>query len=459
MGVVYSILIVDDDLVFRQSLSVGLKKYGFQVLQAATGQEGLISLSQNKVDCVLLDLGLPDESGLDLVVKIKTQYPYLPVIMVSASGETGDIVEAMKLGASDYLKKPINYNELNEKLKTQLEFVKFKQTEAELESPSDPLKKLLGTSIQCKLLVQEISKIANSDATVLLRGESGTGKSMVAEIIHQHSQRKNGPFVPLNCTAIPETLLESELFGHVKGAFTGAHRDRMGRFKSADGGTIFLDEIGEISTEIQVKLLRLLQGKEFEPVGSLKTIKVDVRIITATNRNLEQAIQEGKFREDLFYRLNVLPVFVPPLRERQEDISILAEHFIKNYSKSLGKNFNPISNELKNFLMQYSWPGNIRELQNVAERAVILASEPDLKVSDFKLDSHRSLSQNLEKPALKLINGGASFQSLKELEYQQLMGAIEESRGNISQVAKRLGVARDTVYRRLKKYQIALKNT
>jgi transcriptional regulator with PAS, ATPase and Fis domain len=301
-----------------------------------------------------------------------------------------------------------------------------------------------------KKLVREISKVANSEATVFLFGETGTGKGLVAEVIHGLSRRRNQRLISINCAAIPASLLESELFGHEKGAFTGAIRDKKGIFELADRGTIFLDEIGELAPELQVKLLRVLQGQEFERVGGTRPIKVDVRIIAATNRNLEEAIAEGRFREDLFYRLNVLPITVPPLRERKEDIPILLNHFIREFSEKAGKKFEKLAPDIEEYLSAYPWPGNIRELQNVIERAVVFGKEPRFMTSDFNVAPPRYTSTTAPVAT-------SSVSSLKELELQLLMQALRQSGGNVSRAARTLGISRGTVYRRLERYEIGLK--
>lgn len=452
------ILLIDDDQDFTSMLGKRLSQKGMEVLAATNASDGLSMLQGHEVDLVLLDVGLPDKSGVDVVQDIKALKSEVPIIMVSASGETRDIVGAMKFGASDYVKKPFSHQDLLDKVENLLQIRRLKSTEQQLDDEPEAFNTIIGRSVPTKQLIHEVSKIANSDATVLLRGESGTGKTLIAEVIHRHSGRKDKPFVTVNCAAIPENLLESELFGHVRGSFTGAVKDKIGKFQQADHGTIFLDEIGELPPELQVKILRVLQGREFEKVGGLETIKVDVRVIAATNRNLEDAIREGKFREDLFYRLNVLPIHVPALRERREDIPLLLNHFLNHYGAKAGKHFEPIAESILTRLMNYPWTGNIRELQNVVERAVILGKEPQLEMADFTIKSS-GLGTEVGNDTEHSGNGHRPnhFSSLKDLEHQMLMKALEESGGNISKVAKILGVGRDTVYRRLKKYNIGLR--
>ncbi len=353
----------------------------------------------------------------------------------------------MKAGASDYVQKPIEFESLWEKISQLLEMRLERDTEKELVGLyGNGI--VLGKSPQARQLIREISKVANSDATVLLRGDSGTGKSLVAEVIHSHSQRQEKPFVTVNCAAIPETLLESELFGHEKGAFTGAIREKIGKFELANTGTIFLDEIGDLTLELQVKILRVLQGREFERVGGLKTIRVDVRVIAATNRPLEKAIHEKRFREDLFYRLNVLPIYIPPLRERKEDIPLLIDYFFEFYCRKYNKKLEPFSPEVLEGLFNYDWPGNIRELQNVIERAIVLGRKPQISPIDFAISASPSFSK---------VAVDEGFSSIRQLEHRTLLKALQQTHGNISKAARLLGIGRDTVYRRLKKYKIGLK--
>jgi len=452
------ILIVDDDRVFNRILSKKSQDMGWIPHSVYSAAEALTFLKNQDPDLVVLDVHLPDDSGVQLVKKIKEARPYSPILMVSVSGETQDVVAAIQNGASDYIRKPVDHEELIAKIQKLLEMRRIKQTEQEIgEQLLD--QPLVGKSPQTQKLIREISQVSNSDATVLLRGETGTGKGLVAQIIHLLSHRKSKDFIAINCAAIPATLLESELFGHVKGAFTGAIRDKPGKFELANQGTVFLDEIGELPPELQVKLLRILQGQEFERVGGIKTVRVDVRVIAATNRNLEQAIQSGQFREDLFYRLNVLPVYIPPLRERREDVPSLVDFFLKSYSLRANKRFEKIPPSILEKLVNYAWPGNVRELQNVLERAVVLGRQPSLQMSDFILPmSSFSPAQNwVSPPPNENGVGGASFSSLKELERQKLVQALENAGGNISTAAKDLGISRGTIYRRLKKYQIGLK--
>lgn len=442
----HRILLVDDDPEFVALIGKYLRSKGFDVFAAGTAQECRNVMANVQPNVALIDVKLPDQSGVDLVGEIKAIDEATPVIMISAFGDPKLVVEAMQAGASDYIQKPIDHEELLNKLNVALEL----REEISIEKELGDNHAIIGKSARTRQLLRQIGKVAKSDAPVLFRGESGTGKSLVAEIIHGHSPRKDKPFVTINCPAIPEHLLESELFGHEKGSFTGAVKEKIGKFELANGGTVFLDEIGYLPLELQVKILRVLQGHEFERVGGLRTIRVDVRIIAATNRNLEQAIHDGRFREDLFYRLNVLPLNIPPLRERREDIPLLVDHFLSYYSRKENKRFETISETILNRLVEYHWPGNIRELQNVIERAVVLGKGPILRLADFTINPAPSAAtappQEME-----------SITTLKDMEYKALVRALEQSGGNISKTARLLGVGRDTVYRRLRKHKIGLK--
>ena len=374
--------------------------------------------------------------------------------MISNREDSKLIVSAMKAGASDYIPKTADNEELWEKIKKLSEIQQIKSAETELKNFSN----IIGDSESTKNMMKMISKVTQTDAPVFLRGESGTGKSLIAETIHSHSNRKKGPFLTINCPAIPINLLESELFGHEKGSFTGAIRTKEGKFEVANGGTVFLDEIADLPMDLQVKILRVIQNKEFERVGGVKTIKTDVRIIVATNKNVEKAVKDGSFREDLFYRLNVLPIYIPSLRDRKDDIPMLVKHFFDLHTKREGKKFNPLSKEIIEMLQRYPWPGNIRELENIVERAIILGKEPELRIHDFPenlgqknfIEERTYNDGNNEKTA----NGPLS---LKDMEYQKMVNALKECSGNISKAAKILNVSRDTLYRRMKKHGIELK--
>lgn len=447
----HSILLVDDDVEFATLLSLEIQSLGYEVFMLNSSEGLEENISSNNIELVLLDVMLGDERGIDVIPRIQKVNASLPILMMSSRDDTQIVVNAMKAGAGNYIVKTDNGQVFKEKIAEVFEFKKKKETQKSLiQNFGDQL--VVGQSPATHRLVQEVSKVSVSDATVFLRGESGTGKSLIAEMIHSHSSRSKKPFVTINCSAIPENLIESELFGHVKGSFTGASQDKQGKFEYANGGTVFLDEIGELNPDVQVKILRVLQSHEFERVGGLNTIKANVRIVAATNRNIEKAIQEKNFREDLFYRLNVLPIYVPSLRERKEDISYLVEHFIEIYSRKMNKNFSPLSENIMKHLEEYEWPGNIRELQNVVERAVILGHAPNFKISDFVIQT-KPLEADYSRQSVVT----PQISSVQDLEYRSLVKAIEESHGNMTKAAKILGICRDTLYRRLKKYGIQTK--
>jgi len=439
-------LIIDDDKDFCSLLNKLLEKKGCEVLCLNDTINVISKINNFNPDVILLDVVLPTKSGITILEEIKQTEISAPVLMISNRKDSKLIVAAMKAGASDYIPKTADNNELWEKIKKLSEIQQLKSTETELKNFSN----IIGDSESTKNMMKMISKVTQTDAPVFLRGESGTGKSLIAETIHSHSNRKKGPFLTINCPAIPANLLESEFFGHERGSFTGAIRTKEGKFEIANGGTVFLDEIADLPMDLQVKILRVIQNKEFERVGGLKTIKTDVRIIAATNKNVEKAVKEGLFREDLFYRLNVLPVYIPSLRDRKDDIPMLVKYFFDLHTKRESKKFNPLSKEIIEMLQRYPWPGNIRELENIVERAIILGKEPELKIHDFP--------ENLNQKNFiedRTYNDGPL--SLKDMEYKKMVDALKQCSGNISKAAKILDISRDTLYRRMKKHGIELK--
>lgn len=377
------VLIIDDEDNIRSGLMLSLKSEGFDVQGAASGVEALDKINLFLPDLIVSDIKMPGLNGLELLEQVKIKHPNIPVIMLTGHAGLDDAVTAMKLGAYDFLTKPVHLDKLI--LLIQRAIAQTDQ-QHQLQNLSEQLDKhkgmenIIGNSASIKKLQEMIRQIAPTDATVLLQGESGVGKEIFASAIHQNSMRSLGPFVKVHCGALPENLLESELFGHEKGAFTGATARRKGRFELANGGTIFLDEIGDISPAVQIKLLRVLQEREFERVGGEETIKTDIRIISATNKNLKQAVQDKVFREDLYYRLNVVELAIPPLRERKEDIPLLADFFLKNFSKKYNKQIDSFETEAMKKLLMYAWPGNIRELQNSIETAVVLSKDKEIPV-------------------------------------------------------------------------------
>ena len=385
-----SILVVDDELSMREFLKILLEKEGYQVTTAADGKTALALAETHVFDLVISDIRMPGMSGLDLLVRLKQLQTEIGVILITAFASPDDAVAAMKNGAFDYITKPFNVDEIKTVIRAVLR--KKQQSEA---LPASGFPEIIGQSPEMMKIFDLIAKIAPTQANVLIYGESGTGKELVAKAIHNRSRVAANPFVPITCSAIPESLLESELFGHVKGSFTGAIADKAGLFQQADQGTAFLDEIGELTPIIQTKLLRVLQEREFMPVGSTKTRQVNVRIIAATNRVLEQEIISGKFREDLYYRLAVVPIRVPPLRERLGDVPLLVEYFLKKYSTLLGKEVQTISSYGMEVLMKYDFPGNVRELENIIERGVALESSNIILPESLILSLHR---QEKNKP-------------------------------------------------------------
>jgi DNA-binding NtrC family response regulator len=455
---------MDDDRDFCRLLSKIFEAKGCSTI-CMHEPAGLIDrLKQSSMDLVLLDVMLPLKSGIEVLTEIKTFDPNIPVVMISNRDDAKMVVSAMKAGAYDYIPKTLDPGDVWDKIKKLLELQDLKKTERKLKLDNP----IIGQSSATKNLVSMIGKVAQAEAPVFLRGESGTGKSLIAETIHKFSKRSQKPFVTINCPSIPSGLFESELFGHEKGSFTSAIRTKEGKFEIADQGTVFLDEIGDLPLDLQVKILRVIQNKEFERVGGLKTIKKDVRIIAATNKDIEKAVTEGKFREDLYYRLNVLPVYIPPLRERMDDIAILAEHFIEIYSQREKKNFDKLSGEVLDFILTYPWPGNIRELENVIERAVILSKGPEFKKEDFNLSStnlnkdsgykDKSSSRMGDLFPSTTSNADSKPRSLKDMEYNNMMDALSRTSGNISKAAQILGISRDTLYRRMKKHGVGLKS-
>ena len=366
------ILIVDDELNMRLVLSAMLKKEGYEVASASDGREALQILKSGKIAAVVSDLKMPDIDGMELLSRISEKYPEVPVIMITAHGTVATAVEALKKGALDYITKPFDLDELKNVISKAIKTRNLKENELFLPPEEIERTGIIGTSKSTLEIFEAIKRVAPTTTTIMITGETGTGKELVADAIHYNSPRKKNPLIKINCAAIAETLMESELFGYEKGAYTGAAITKPGKFELAHKGTLFLDEVGEIPRDMQVKLLRVIQEQEFERVGGLKTIKVDVRIIAATNQNLLQQVQAGNFREDLYYRLNVFPIDVPPLRERKEDILPLVDYFMDKFNKKLELSVE-VDSEVKEMLLRYEWPGNIRELENLIERMMLLA--------------------------------------------------------------------------------------
>jgi len=438
------ILIVEDEDKLRRILELQLIDSGFDAVKAASAEEALPLI--DRADLILTDFKLPGMSGLEMLQLIKRQNTQVPVIVMTAFGTIENAVEAMKAGASDFLLKPFDLEHLTAVINKALEIRSLREENRALREELGrkyQWDNIVGRSPAMQQIFASIMRVAPTRATVLLAGESGVGKDLIARAIHFHSPRKDRPFVKINCTALPENLMESELFGYEKGAFTGATTSKPGKFEQADTGTVMLDEIGDVPANIQVKLLRVLQEREFERLGSNKTLHIDVRVIAATNRDLRVALEEGTFREDLYYRLNVVPLEIPPLRERKEDIPYLAEHFVEKLAPEMGNQVTGITHAAMDKLMQYSWPGNVRELENVIERSLVMASGDKLDANDIRLDMN--LRPRQSNGDLTLPEG----MSLDTYEQELIRDALKRANGNKSQAARLLGLTRNALRYRL----------
>ena len=442
------ILVVDDETSVREALTDILTHSGYRVEVAGSGSEGLEKIETLTPDVVLMDIRMPDIDGIKVLELVRRRGDRMPIILITAYGSTQTTIEAMQLGAFDYLMKPLRITEMLDVVKKAVEVkelvdrARSGENIAELETDA-----MIGLSPIMQNVYKIIGRVSNTNATVMIRGESGTGKELVAQATHYNSVRKDRPFVKINCASIPENLLESELFGHEKGAFTGAVASKPGKFELAHRGTIFLDEIGEMSMSTQTKLLRVLQEREFERVGGTETIKVDVRIVAATNKDLEKSIEAGAFREDLYYRLNVVEIILPPLRERKADIPALVNHIIKGCSTEHNKAIRGFSEAAMDVLMGYDWPGNIRELKNICERAVLMSTGPVLGVEELPV--------TLKKKArrynwLNEIPGGSLKEIVSEVEREIVLRALEENNWNRSAAAQSLKMNRSSFYAKLK---------
>jgi len=446
------ILIADDEKNMRWILEKTLKNEGFIVILAENGEEAFNLFLDEEPDMVILDYKMPKVDGMEVLRRLKTINDKIPIIMITAHGSTDAAVEAMKLGAVDFIAKPFNIDELKlsvfkalniDRLNKEIDYLK-----SEIVDNFD--KKIIGNSKKMLEVFEIIDKVADTNATVLIMGESGTGKEGIANSIHSKSGRRDMPYIRVNCGAIPENLIESELFGHEKGAFTGAAGRKLGRFDRAQGGTLFLDEIGELSLSLQVKILRVLQEKEFERVGGTEVIKSDTRIIAATNRDLGKMVEDGQFREDLLYRLKVIPIYIPPLRERKEDIPLLVEFFINKYSKELNKKDITIEDNALEILKSYDFPGNIRELENLIERMIILSNDGKISVSMIPKEIVKGAFSS-KKDVFLLPEDGIN---LEEVEISLVRQALERSKGNQTHAAKLLGISRHALIYRIEKYKL-----
>ena len=446
-----TILVVDDDPAHRTMLRTLLTGWGYSVLEADDGSTAIEKVHERAFDLILMDIRMIKVSGLQALAEIRSLNPAIPVIIMTAYSSVESAVEAMKGGAYDYLTKPLDFDELRIVMERAMEHRMLKEENRLLrESLGSHFdrRNVIGRSPAMERLLETVAQVAPTEATALISGESGTGKEMIAGAIHFNSPRKDGPFVKINCAAITETLLESELFGHEKGAFTGAHRQREGRFRQAHGGSLFLDEISEMSLAMQVKLLRVLQEREITRVGGEEVIKVDVRVIAATNKDLLQEIQSGRFREDLYYRLNVVALTVPPLRERREDIPLLAQHFLKVFSEKNNKMIRGFTPQVMDGLVKYGWPGNVRELMNAVERGVVLSRSDYLDVEDLSF----ILGQTSVPGEAFSGDGVPTGIPLDEVEKATILKTLQMARGNKSEAARRLGITRRTLHKKLKQY-------
>jgi DNA-binding NtrC family response regulator len=447
-----TLLIIEDEAKMRRLLELNLAEDGYTVHTAADAESGLNTLRQEKIDLIVTDLKLPGMNGLEFLQAVKRVNGTIPVVLMTAFGTVETAVEAMKAGASDFVLKPFAMEELKIILHKELDVHRLREENRSLREALGHRYKfgnIVARSAKMQEVLGTVERVATTNSTVLLGGESGVGKDLIARAIHEHSRRSAGPFIKINCTAIPENLLESELFGYEKGAFTGANTSKPGRFELADKGTIFLDEIGDVPGNIQVKLLHVLQDREFERLGGTKTLKVDVRVIAATNQDLRAALEQGTFRQDLFYRLNVVPISIPPLRERKEEIPYLVDYFIDRFAREAGKPQTGITPAALKLLMDFHWPGNVRELENIIERAVALSTGTVIDTADIRLDISPSISSTTA-------TGGATAfppegMTLEQFEDEIIRESLRRTNGNKSQAARLLGLSRNALRYRLSK--------
>ena len=448
-----TILVVENEENMRWVLTALLHRHGYQTLEAADGEVALEVLSHERVDAVLSDLRMPRMNGLELVEQMRKRYRPIPVILLTAYGTIGSAVEALKQGAFDYLTKPFDPEEIRQVVAKAVRTRALQESETIVDTEEDPDQLLIGDSEALRAVKCMLARVAPTPATALITGESGTGKELVARSLHLLSPRVEKPFVKINCAAIPESLLESELFGYEKGAFTGAASRKPGRFELADGGTLFLDEIGEMPLAAQPKLLRVVQEGCFYRVGGTRLITVDVRMVVATNRDLKQEVREGRFREDLFYRLNVVPIQLPPLRERREDIPVLAHSFVERFARCLKRPVEGIAPDAIEALVAHSWPGNIRELENAIERAVLFAEPPTISRRDLPpelLTAAASGGRASSEPPLR----ECVRSETRRIERTVILEALESTNGNITKAAQRLGISRRGLQLKIKELEI-----
>jgi len=454
-----TILVVDDERLVRWSLQQKLEQWGYHVSLAEDGATALGRVQLDNPDLITLDVKLPDMTGIEVLSELRNRNVHVPVIVITAFGVVDDAVRSLRLGAYDFIEKPINFEKLENSIHNALETRRLRSEVArthEIQRSEFSVERIIGVSDHIKEVRELIKKVAASEAsTILVQGESGTGKDLVAHAIHYESTRRERPFFAINCAAIPENLMESELFGHEKGAFTDARTQKKGMFEMADGGTLFLDEISEMNLGMQAKLLRVLEGQSFRRVGGVKNINVDVRVIVASNRNLEDAVRSSRFRQDLYFRLAIIPLHLQPLRDHREDIPPLLEHFIQNYNEKFRKNIQGLTKEAEELLLNYDWPGNVRELKNAIERVMILAEGNRVAAKYLPIRISEGGVLPIPMPgsekegSVRLPTGGVS---LYEVEKELIRQALEQARGNKTTAARLLRITRDTLRYKVKKY-------
>jgi len=448
------ILVVDDDSAHRTMLRTLLSGWGYTIFEADDGTSAIEQVHEQPFDLILMDIRMIKVSGLEALTAIRTYNPAIPIVLMTAYASVETAVEALKSGAYDYLPKPLNFDELKITIERAMDHSGLKEENRLLRESLDTQfdsQDIIGRSSSMVKVLETVAQVAPSEATVLITGESGTGKEIIAGAIHHNSLRKNGPYIKINCAAITETLLESELFGHEKGAFTGAYKRKEGRFRLADGGSLFLDEISEMSMAMQAKLLRVIQEREITRVGGEKVIDVDVRVMAATNKELLEEIESRRFREDLYYRLNVVSLNIPPLRDRREDIPLLAQHFLKMFSEKNNKEIKGFTPQAMDNFLKYGWPGNVRELMNAVERGVVLAQ------TEYLDERVLSVASKVEEFEAEMIskNGIPGDIPLDEIERVAILKALGLAEGNKSEAARRLGITRQTLLKKLKKYGVS----
>ena len=453
-----TILIVDDDTAHRTMLRTLIGGWGYAIEDADDGAVAIDKVQDRYYDLVLMDVRMVKVSGLEALEKIKAYNPAIPIIIMTAFSSVETAVDALKKGAHDYLTKPLDFDKLKITIERSMEHTRLKEENRLLKESLGQhfdRRNIIGRSAAMTKLLETVAQVAPSEATVLIDGDSGTGKELIAGAIHFNSHRKSGPFIKLNCAAITETLLESELFGHEKGAFTGAERRKEGRFSQAHGGSLFLDEVSEMPLTMQVKLLRVLQEREFSRVGGENTIQVDVRMIAATNKNLPELISKGEFREDLYYRLNVVGLAIPPLKDRQEDIPLLAQHFLEVFAARNHKDIKGYTPGAMDHLIRHAWPGNVRELMNAVERSVVLSQSDFLSEKDFAIIPTAGTNQQDPTPGnANTPTATDGVTPLEEVERATILNTLEATGGNKSEAARRLGITRKTLHKKLKAYGV-----